>query len=459
MGVTESDELHEIDLSVPGLATAATADATAASLAPASSNDALPAADSDVDMAGEDDEEEEEDEEASESGSTDVSTASSSDASESRETSEGGPTSSGTAPVEAAAQQGTAAVVAAQGIVGSAALEYAVLPPGVTDIFANYQTQARYCFEYIPDIYRNLQNLEVRWQQLLLRAHAQHPPHSQPPPHHTQQKRHNISTTYMADIQVDITAEMRAIMVDWLVEVAQEYRLAPCTLYVCVVYIDRCLQQITMSRSKLQLLGCACMLIAAKLEEVYTPSVDEFVYISDNTYTREQILQMESIILKRLDFRLAVATPWHFLKRFLMAGAAGANEILLTHVSFCLQSERTSKLLGVLARPASHAVRLCDLHSQQYLCELTLQEYSFLKYKPSLVAAASVYLARLTLNIPGPTWVPRHTTPPARGGHRSHPRLLHTASDSQPRVLHDLHCGRHAPLCHCIAQAAWQRQV
>ena len=38
-----------------------------------------------------------------------------------------------------------------------------------------------------------------------------------------------------------------------------------------------------MIRSKLQLVGVTCMLIAAKFEEIHPPAVDEFVYISDNT--------------------------------------------------------------------------------------------------------------------------------------------------------------------------------
>ena len=53
--------------------------------------------------------------------------------------------------------------------------------------------------------------------------------------------------------------------------------------------IDRCLSKFVMRRAQLQLLGCACMLLASKYEEIYAPAVDEFVYISDNTYTREQV--------------------------------------------------------------------------------------------------------------------------------------------------------------------------
>lgn len=39
------------------------------------------------------------------------------------------------------------------------------------------------------------------------------------------------------------------------------------------------------------------MLIAAKYEEIYPPSIEDFVYISDNTYTREQVRRIQSFKL------------------------------------------------------------------------------------------------------------------------------------------------------------------
>ena len=89
--------------------------------------------------------------------------------------------------------------------------------------------------------------------------------------------------------QKDITHSMRSILVDWLVEVAEEYKLSPQTLYVAVSYIDRFLTEMGVQRGKLQLLGVTCMLLAAKYEEVYPPAIEEFVYITDNTYTRDQV--------------------------------------------------------------------------------------------------------------------------------------------------------------------------
>jgi cyclin A len=68
---------------------------------------------------------------------------------------------------------------------------------------------------------------------------------------------------YMENVQRDITSNMRGTLVDWLVEVADEYKLLPETLHLSVSYIDRFLSLNTVHRSKLQLLGVSSMLIAS----------------------------------------------------------------------------------------------------------------------------------------------------------------------------------------------------
>lgn len=63
--------------------------------------------------------------------------------------------------------------------------------------------------------------------------------------------------------QADINHSMRTILVDWLVEVSEEYNLDTETLYLSVSYIDRFLSQMSVVRSKLQLVGTAAMYIAS----------------------------------------------------------------------------------------------------------------------------------------------------------------------------------------------------
>ncbi|KAI5669430.1 hypothetical protein M9H77_19283 [Catharanthus roseus] len=185
------------------------------------------------------------------------------------------------------------------------------------------------------------------------------------------------SVDYMDLLQRDITQSMRGILIDWLVEVTEEYRLVPDTLYLTVNLIDRFLSGNYIEKQKLQLLGVTCMLIASKYEEICAPRVEEFCFITDNTYTKEEVVKMESKVLNSLDFRLSVPTTKKFLRRFIQAA----------QVSY----EVPSVELEFLAN---------------YLAELTLQEYSFLKFLPSLIAASAVFLARWTIDQSDNPWNP-----------------------------------------------------
>ncbi|CAL0315481.1 unnamed protein product [Lupinus luteus] len=176
------------------------------------------------------------------------------------------------------------------------------------------------------------------------------------------------STDFMERIQKDIDISMRAILIDWLVEVAEEYRLLPETLYLAVNYIDRYLSGNAVNRQKLQLLGVACMMIASKYEEICAPRVEEFCFITDNTYLKEEILQMESSVLCYLKFEMTAPTTNCFLRRFIRA-AQDVDEVPSLQLE-CLTN---------------------------YIAELSLLEYSMLCYAPSLIAASAVFLAKFIL--------------------------------------------------------------
>jgi cyclin B len=90
--------------------------------------------------------------------------------------------------------------------------------------------------------------------------------------------------------QTDINDNMRQILVDWLVEVHLKFKMKDETLYICVNLLDRYLSQTLVQRSKLQLVGITCLMIAAKYEEIYPPIITDYVYISDNTYSKQELL-------------------------------------------------------------------------------------------------------------------------------------------------------------------------
>ncbi|PKI42462.1 hypothetical protein CRG98_037135 [Punica granatum] len=133
------------------------------------------------------------------------------------------------------------------------------------------------------------------------------------------QVRKRPSTDFMEGVQKDITASMRAVLIDWLVEVSEEYQFVPETLFLSVNYIDRYLSGNPVNRQRLQLLGVTCMMIAAKYEEIYAPDVEEFCYISDGTYCKEEVLRMESHVLSYLKFEMTAPTANCFLRWFVWA--------------------------------------------------------------------------------------------------------------------------------------------
>ncbi|XP_066089976.1 cyclin-A2 [Saccopteryx bilineata] len=170
--------------------------------------------------------------------------------------------------------------------------------------------------------------------------------------------------------QPDITNSMRAILVDWLVEVGEEYKLQNETLHLAVNYIDRFLSSMSVLRGKLQLVGTAAMLLASKFEEIYPPEVAEFVYITDDTYTKKQVLRMEHLVLKVLTFDLAAPTVNQFLTQYFLH-----------------------------QQPAN-----CKVESlAMFLGELSLIDADpYLKYLPSVIAGAAFHLALYTVT--GQSW-------------------------------------------------------
>ncbi|CAN6329615.1 unnamed protein product [Urochloa humidicola] len=200
------------------------------------------------------------------------------------------------------------------------------------------------CGSYASDIYTYLRALEVEPQR-------------------------RPRSDYIEAVQADVTANMRTILVDWLVEVAEEYKLVADTLYLTISYVDRFLSANPLGRDRLQLLGVAAMLIAAKYEEISPPHAEDFCYITDNTYTKQELVKMESDILKLLQFELGNPTIKTFLRRFTRSAYEDKkNSILLM------------EFLG------------------SYLAELSLLDYGCLRFLPSVVAASVMFVARLTID-------------------------------------------------------------
>ncbi|KAL8188914.1 hypothetical protein R6Q57_029434 [Mikania cordata] len=208
-------------------------------------------------------------------------------------------------------------------------------------------------FLYAPLIYQHLHSLEI------------------------EEKRRPLPN-YMEKIQKDVTAGMREILVDWLVEVAEEYKLVSDTLFLTVSYIDRFLSSHYISRNKLQLLGVSSMLVASKFEEVSPPHVEDYCYITDNTYTTEEVVQMERVLLNFLKLDLSNPTPKTFLR----------YEYIIMN-------------LRLLIMPLYSTLELLSW----FLVELSLLDYCCLRFLPSMVAASAIFTAKFTIQPEKHPWI------------------------------------------------------
>lgn len=179
------------------------------------------------------------------------------------------------------------------------------------------------------------------------------------------------------EAQAVINARMRATLVDWLFEVRVKYNLLTDTLFQAVSLIDRYLSQVGVGLKSLQLVGTAAMHIASKCEEPTPLEVRDFVHISNNAYSREDIRAMECRMLTTLGFSVACPTASHFLDRLLYLQSDGHRDEVLEELA-------------------------------EYIVTFSLLDVELIRYPPSHLAAAALLLGNELLGR-YPVWSPAMT--------------------------------------------------
>lgn len=170
--------------------------------------------------------------------------------------------------------------------------------------------------------------------------------------------------------QPSLNAEMRAILIDWLVEVQENFELFHETLYLAVKMTDHYLSKAPIHRQMLQLVGSTAMLIASKFEERSPPPVEDFLYICDDAYQREELISMEASILQTLSFDINIPIPYRFLRRYARCVSASMDTLTLA----------------------------------RYYCEMSLMEMDLVTERGSLLASACLLMALVTKDLGG--WSP-----------------------------------------------------
>nr|XP_046237546.1 G2/mitotic-specific cyclin-B3 isoform X2 [Scatophagus argus] len=178
-----------------------------------------------------------------------------------------------------------------------------------------------------------------------------------------------VLSNYM-HMQPSLNPEMRAILIDWLVEVQENFELYHETLYLAVKMADHYLSKTPVHREMLQLVGSTAMLIASKFEERSPPCVDDFLYICDDAYKREELISTEASILQALSFDINIPIAYRFLRRYAKCVSAGMDTLTLA----------------------------------RYYCELSLMEMELVTERGSLLASACLLMALVTKDLGG--WSP-----------------------------------------------------
>lgn len=118
----------------------------------------------------------------------------------------------------------------------------------------------------------------------------------------------------------------------------------------------------------------ACLWIASKMEDRDPPMMEDFQYISDQSVTTYSLRLMESRVCKFLQFRLQRLHPLQFLSTFLRAGR-------------------------ICQDPACAFQSSVQRNMVTYLMTLGRLSYALTRYPPSVLAAAAVYLSRVTMGL------------------------------------------------------------
>ena len=207
--------------------------------------------------------------------------------------------------------------------------------------FQNSQENISYVGEYLEEIYVNLLLEETQTT--------------------TKPKFGYMNT------QPEINEIMRAILIDWIIDVHLRFNLRQETLFMTIWLIDTYLSFAFVHRDKLQLLGITCLLISCKSHEIYYPQNDKLIEMTDNAYSKEEMLTMENEILKKLNFFIVCPNPIDFYN------------ILSKMFNF----EKKQYYLG------------------NYFIESALVNYQILKYSSSVIASSCTYLVMKYYRING----------------------------------------------------------
>lgn len=231
-------------------------------------------------------------------------------------------------------------------------------------------------------------------------------------------------------INKEINMKHRMILVDWMIDVVIEYKMTYETLYLAINILDRFLSKNETVLKKFQLLGIICILISFKYNEDLTSvTIEDLIYITDYTYSENEMKQMEIKVLKSIDYKLKITSSRDLLKYVMKLIKCKKMVIkicikddskpFITYERIELDKTDTSKHDKFMKHEKynlnmmEYEIKIQELFSEdkyitkekyvgeykelevlsKYNCDISLLYYNMIKYKPIDIALSSIIIA------------------------------------------------------------------
>lgn len=213
---------------------------------------------------------------------------------------------------------------------------------------------------------------------------------------------------YMSKMQRDITKSMRRILVDWMVEVQESFELNHETLYTGVKLVDIYLSRVKgVPKTQLQLCGATALLIACKIDERIPPLLDDFLYVSDDCFSKEDLVKREIEMIAVAEYDFGYPLSYRFLRRY--GRVCRASMPVLTFARYILELSLMEYDLNVETSESMLATAVMHLAfkiwGHEHKWEKTLEYFSGYKLE-----AVSDLVSRLHQMLLVPSHESRHTT-------------------------------------------------
>jgi len=197
------------------------------------------------------------------------------------------------------------------------------------------------------------------------------------------EKTYLPSPHYFHDL-AEFPQSFRNILVDWIFEVSQEFRLHRETTHLSLNYLDRYLSTVTtIKRKELQLLGVTALFVAAKLEEIYPPNVRDFSAVTDGLFTYQDLHVTELKILDAIKWKMVPPTLNYWVNFYLQ------NSTRVTGPECDEEVARTTHDLKHFFGPKFMVDKYARVMS---LVDVAVHDFKSLEFPYSLLAASATSL-------------------------------------------------------------------